>query len=312
MNQLEPSCDTSGLSEPDLTKRAGTVLANAPKVGARVYIKPEDIPSGNEHLNTLFTVELFMAKNGMGEATQEEKLAASKMLEDDDEGMREERSFKTWINSLKLPGVKKVNNLYEECRSAIILLKMIDTIKPGSVNWKNVELKTKNPFKIGVNCQEVIDSSKRSGYSVISIGNKDIQEGKKKHILALVWQLMKAHTLKVIGEKSEEDLIAWANSKVSDARKIKSLKDKKINDGLFFIELLAAIEPRCIRWDLVNKENIDDKGREMNAKYVLSVARGLGAMIFVVWEDITEVKSKLLLTLLASLYDVAEKREKKE
>jgi len=252
-----------------------------------------------------------MANNGMGEATQEEKMTANKLLEDDDEGAREERSFKTWINSLKLEDVKKVNNLYEECRSAILLLKMIDKIKPGTVDWKKVELKTKNPFKIGVNCQEVIDASKRSGYSIISIGNKDIQEGKKKHILAIVWQLMKAHTLKIIGEKSEEDLISWANSKVSDDKKIKSLKEKKLNDGLFWIELLASIEPRCIRWDLVVKDNLTDKDKEMNAKYALSVARGLGAMIFVVWEDITEVKSKLLLTFLASLYDVAKNREKK-
>ena len=312
LNQLDPNCDTSGLGEPDLKKRAATVLNNAPKIGAQVYIKDEDIPSGNEHLNTLFTCELFMANNGMGEPTQEEKMAAAKMLEDDDEGGREERSFRTWINSLKLEGVKKVNNLYEECRSAILLLKMIDKIKPGTVEWKKVELKTKNPFKIGVNCQEVIDASKRSGYSIISIGNKDIQEGKKKHILAIVWQLMRAHTLKIIGEKSEEELIAWANSKVPAERKIKSLKEKKLNDGLFWIELLAAIEPRCIRWDLVIKDNLDDKGKEMNAKYALSVARGLGAMIFVVWEDITEVKSKLLLTFLASLYDVAKTRESKK
>ena len=312
INQLEPSCDTSALGEGDLVKRAGIVLDNAPKVGAEVYIVAEDIPSANERLNTLFTAELFMAKNGMGEATAEEKMKANKLLDDDEEGGREERSFRTWINSLKLEGVKKVNNLYEECRSAILLLKMIDKIKPGTVQWKKVELKTKNPFKIGVNCQEVIDASKRSGYSIISIGNKDIQEGKKKHILAIVWQLMRAHTLKVIGEKSEEELIAWANSKVPEARRIKSLKEKKLNDGLFWIELLAAIEPRCIRWDLVSKENLQDKDREMNAKYALSVARGLGAMIFVVWEDITEVKSKLLLTFLASLYDVAQTRANKK
>ena len=50
----------------------------------------------------------------------------------------------------------------------------------------------------------------------------------------------------------------------------------------------------------------------MNAKYALSVARGLGALIFVVWEDITEVKSKLLLTFLASIYDVAQNRQQKK
>ena len=313
LNQLDEKCDKSALDEADLTARAGKVLDNARKINAKVYIKDQDIADGNEHLNRFFTAELFMANHGLGEATKEEKMMANKLLDDDEEGGREERSFRTWINSLKLEGVKKVNNLYEECRNAILLLKMIDKIKPGTVNWKIVELKNlKNPFKVGVNCQEAIDASKKSGYSIISIGNKDIQEGKKKHILAIVWQLMRAHTLKVIGERSEEELIAWANGKVSEGRKIKSLKEKKLSDGLFWIELLAAIEPRCIRWEFVVKDNPNDKDKEMNAKYALSVARGLGALIFVVWEDITEVKSKLLLTFLASLYDVAQTRDKKE
>ena len=219
----------------------------------------------------------------MGEATSKEKKIDKKILDDDEEGAREERSFRTWTNSLKLEGIKKVNNLYEECRSAILILKMIDKIKPGAVQWKKVELKTKNPFKIGVNCQEVIDASKRSGYNIISIDNKDIQEGKKKHILAVVWQIMRAHTLKVVGGKSEEELIKWANSKVSEGRRIKSLKEK-----------------------------LHDKDREMNAKYALSVARGLGAMNFLFWEGITEVKPKLLLTFLASLYDVEQKLSNKK
>ena len=313
LNILNEGCDKSALDEEDLLVRAGKVLENAPKIGANVFIKDVDIPSGNEHLNKFFSAELFMANHGLGEATSEEKMLANKLLDDDEEGGREERSFRTWINSLKLEGVKKVNNLYEECRNAILLLKMIDKIKPGTVNWKIVELKNlKNPFKVGVNCQEAIDASKRSGYKIVSIGNKDIQEGRKKHILAIVWQLMRAHTLKVIGERSEEELIEWANSKIPEERRIKNLKERKLSDGLFWIDLLAAIEPRCIRWDLIVKENPSDKDKEMNAKYALSVARGLGAMIFVVWEDITEVKSKLLLTFLASLYDVAQTRAKKE
>ena len=313
LNQLNGDCDKSALDETDPIVRAGKVLENAPKIGAKVYIKDVDISNGNEHLNRFFTAGLFMANHGLGEATQEEKMLANKLLDDDEEGDREERSFRTWINSLKLDGVKKVNNLYQECRNAILLLKIIDKIKPGTVNWKIVELKNlKNPFKVGVNCQEAIDASKRSGYSIISIGNKDIQEGRKKHILAIVWQLMRAHTLKVIGERSEDELISWANEKVSKERRIKNLKEKKLNDGLFWIELLAAIEPRSIRWDFVVKENPNDKDKEMNAKYALSVARGLGALIFVVWEDITEVKSKLLLTFLASIYDVAQTRAKKD
>ena len=245
-----------------------------------------------------------MANNGMGEATQEEKMTAAKILEDDDEGGREERSFRTWINSLKLEGVKKVNNLYEECRSAILLLKMIDKIKPGTVEWKKVELKTKNPFKIGVNCQEVIDASKRSGYSIISIGNKDIQDGKKKHILAIVWQLMRAHSLQVIGNKTEEELVAWGNDRVDSQYKVKSLKDKKLCNSLYFIHIMKSIEPRSINWEIVMEGRDDDEAKENNAKYAISIARKLGATVFLVWEDIAEVKSKLLLTLLASIYEV--------
>ena len=115
--------------------------------------------------------------------------------------------------------------------------------------------------------------------------------------------------LKKIGNKSEQDLINWANSKIPTERKIQNLKEKKLNDGLFWIYLLSAIEPKSINWDFVVVDNPSDKDKEMNAKYLLSVARKLGAIIFVDWKDITEVNEKLLLTLLASLYEIDQKRE---
>lgn len=45
---------------------------------------------------------------------------------------------------------------------------------------------------------------------------------------------------------------------------------------------------------------VTPKDKEMNAKYVLSVARKLGATIFIIWEDIAEVKPKMILLLIAS------------
>ena len=54
---------------------------------------------------------------------------------------------------MKLEGFRKLKNLYEEWRNVILLIKMIDKIKPGTVEWKKVELETKNPFKIRVNYQ---------------------------------------------------------------------------------------------------------------------------------------------------------------
>ena len=45
-----------------------------------------------------------------------------------------------WINSLGLEDVY-VNNLYEECKDGLLLLKVMDRIEKGIVDWKKVEKK---------------------------------------------------------------------------------------------------------------------------------------------------------------------------
>lgn len=178
-------------------QRAEKVIEYASKLGTKVFIKSKDIISGNENLNKLFIAELFMAIHGLGEATNEEKMALNKLLDATDEIIREEIILRNWINSLKLKGVKKINNLFQDCRDGIILLKLIDTMNPGNVNWKLVEFKNlKNPSKVGRNCQVVIDSIKRCGYKIANIRNKDIQDGNKVMIIYLVNKLMIQYILK--------------------------------------------------------------------------------------------------------------------
>lgn len=45
-----------------------------------------------------------------------------------------------------------------------------------------------------------------------------------------------------------------------------------------------------------------DEDKVLNAKYAISNARKVGACVFLVPEDITEVNSKMLLTFTASLW----------
>ena len=40
----------------------------------------------------------------------------------------------------------------------------------------------------------------------------------------------------------------------------------------------------------------------MNAKYAISIARKLGAIIFMVWDDIPKLNKKMLLIFVCSLY----------
>jgi plastin-1 len=55
-------------------------------------------------------------------------------------------------------------------------------------------------------------------------------------------------------------------------------------------------------------ENDDQK--TMNAKYAISIARKLGAVIFLVWEDVLELNQKMMLIFIASLYELKEESAK--
>jgi len=66
------------------------------------------------------------------------------------------------------------------------------------------------------------------------------------------------------------------------------------------VDLLSAVEPKCINLAMVTP-GTSEQEREMNAKYVISIARKLGCSIFLLWEDVVEVNSKMILVFVASL-----------
>ncbi|RZC46139.1 hypothetical protein C5167_039090 [Papaver somniferum] len=76
--------------------------------------------------------------------------------------------------------------------------------------------------------------------------------------------------------------------------------DKNLSSGRFFLELLSAVEPRVVNWNLVTR-GVTDEEKKLNATYIISVARKLGCSIFLLPEDIIEVNQKMLLTLTASI-----------
>jgi plastin-1 len=67
------------------------------------------------------------------------------------------------------------------------------------------------------------------------------------------------------------------------------LQDKSLSSGQFFLDLLSAIEPRVVNWYLVTAGQTQED-KESNAKYIISVARKLGCSIFLLWDDIVEVR----------------------
>jgi plastin-1 len=298
-------CDRSPLKESDLTERAEKMLVNADKVDCRKYITPRDVVHGNSKLNLAFVANAFNTLPALDPMTEDEEAQYAELMDFDQEGTREERSFRFWIQSLDV----EVNHLFEDVRDGVILLKVFDVIAPGCVNWKRVNKVCKNKFKKIENVNYVIDIGKDLRFSLVNIGGMDILDGNRKLILALVWQMMRHNILEMLrnlggGKRITEDgLVKWANSHVAKAgksSKITSFQDKSLANGLFLLDLCAAVSPRSVNDEAILPGETDED-KELNAKYAISVARKMGATLFLLWEDIVEINPKMIMTFVAGM-----------
>jgi len=313
LNQINPKkCDRSALDMKNVTERAGKVLRNAKNCGVKVFIKPKNIVEGNERLNLAFTASVFNHMPGLDPVTEEEEKEFAGLMDDDEGDMREERAFRMWINTLGIGDVY-INNLFEDCRDGLVLLKVMDKLQPGIVSWKKVEKKPKNKFKKISNCNYVVVLGKSLKFSLVSTGGSDITDANKKLILGLVWQMMRFNTVQFLNKLAkktgrsleDKDIIQWANDKVAgyaDGQKmqISRFNDPVLEDGIYLLDLLAAVGGPIVDPDIVT-EGGNDEDKLLNARYAISIARKLGCTIFLLPEDIVEVRSKMIMTFIAAV-----------
>jgi plastin-1 len=293
---------TEGIDDEDLTARAQKVIANSLALGVPEIVSAHDITQGNAKVNTLFVAAIFNTKHGLEDLTEEEYQAAG-MIDDDVAGTAEERAFRFWINSLNIEGVY-VDDLFSDFNDGILLNKVIHRINDQIVDWKKIDMAPNNDFKKNINNNHGVDNAKKLGIKVIGIGGSDLTKKDRKSILAIVWQLVRMHYLLLIGDKSEDDLVAWANELVAGKEaNIANLKDKSMSNGRFLLHVCGGIEPRAVNWEIMT-DGATEEDLQNNAKYVTSVARKLGAVIFCVWEDIVNVNSKQMLIFLATMNEI--------
>ncbi|XP_057705894.1 plastin-3-like isoform X2 [Corythoichthys intestinalis] len=297
--------DMTGLYEKDLTKRAEYMLEQADLLGARQFVTATDVVCGNAKLNMAFVATLFNKHPDLTKPENQDWNLESET--------REERTFRNWMNSL---GVSpRVNHIYGDLQDAMAILQLYEKSKV-QVDWDSKV--NMPPFKaVGgghlkkiENCNYAVELGKNAaGFSLVGIAGQDLYDGNSKLTLALVWQLMRRYTLNLLedlgdGEVAGEDLIiAWVNKTLSEAGKtssIKSFKDKSLNTSIPVLDLIDAIQPGSVNFELVQKDKTDaDKLK--NAKYAISMARKIGAKVYALPEDLVEINPKMVMTIFACL-----------
>ncbi|GBE87635.1 Fimbrin [Sparassis crispa] len=175
-------------------------------------------------------------------------------------------------------------------------------------------------FKQVENCNYAVDLARQNGMHMVGIQGADITDGTKTLVLGLVWQLMRMNITKTLSSLSKSgqgrpisdtEILKWANSTAQKSRPgvkpIRSFKDPSLTTGLFFLDLLEALRPGIVDPTLVIgvSDHGDYEERRQNAKLAISIARKMNTLIFLVPEDIVDVRPRLLMTFVGSLMAIA-------
>jgi plastin-1 len=319
LNQLKPEiCSRSPLQTNDLMQRAEQVLDNADKLDCRKFLTPKSLVAGNPKLNLAFVANLFNTHPGLEPITEEEKAD----IEDfDAEGEREARVFTLWLNSLDVQPT--VVSFYDDLRDGTILLQAYDKVIPGSVNWRHCNKRPASGnelmrFKAVENTNYAVEIGKQNRFSLVGIQGADITDGQRLLTLGMVWQLMRkdiVNTLSALAQRmgkreiSDSDMVTWANGmskKGGKSSAIRSFKDSTLGNGIFLLDVLNGMKSSYVDYDMVASGRNDDEAYA-NAKLAISIARKMGATIWLVPEDICNVRSRLIVTFIGSLMATAEK-----
>lgn len=318
LNQLAPDqCSRSPLNTHDIYQRAEEVLQNADKLECRKFLTPKSLVAGNPKLNLAFVAHLFNTHPGLDALTEEEKVEIDDF---DAEGEREARVFTLWLNSLDVQPA--VNSLFDDLRDGTVLLQAYDKVIPGCVQWRYVNKPPAHGgevmrFRAVENANYAVELGKQNRFSLVGIQGADIVDGQRTLTLAITWQLMRrdiTRTLQGLAKKvgmaeiTDAYMLKWANEMTKRGGKgssIRSFKDQSLGTGVFLLDVLNGMKNGYVDYALVNIGRTEDDAY-LNAKLSISIARKMGATIWLVPEDIVSVRSRLIVTFLGSLMATSE------
>jgi len=242
---------------------------------------------------------------------------------------------KDLANVLPLAGM----DLFEKVRDGILLSKVVNQIKPNTVNTSkltyNINMAevengaapgSKAIFEVTANQNAFLEGAAKLGIKIVNIGAQDLINGSHDLVLGVVWQIIRAHLLQNVDILSHPELIRlmerhenlktlidigpeallirWFNyhlRRANSQRKVGSFSES-IKDSENYLTLMQQIAPKLVDPAKVEAALVT-KDLEERAKIVLEIAEALNCRKFVTAKDIVSGNSRLNLAFTATLFN---------
>lgn len=210
------------------------------------------------------------------------------------------------------------NDVYEKHDDGLILIKLVNFIKQGTIDEKFVNKAAKlNLDKKTENINYAIKGAKKLGCVMENIGSNDIIEGRSKIIMPLLWQIAKMKFVENISTDNVDPLIfdqeflseqsppekiilIWLNyhlrnSSYTDV--VNNFDQDILNKPEIFLFILNQLNSKiCLIKDF-------DNDRVFLSEYILSISRSHGVLTTHNANDIFNGNSIQMLGFLSQIYN---------
>ncbi|KAH3823706.1 uncharacterized protein LOC127830990 isoform X2 [Dreissena polymorpha] len=222
----------------------------------------------------------------------------------------QKKVFTKWANSVLEKAELKINDLFEDLRDGIILIKLLEIISRqpiGKPNRRNLRVqKAENINK----CLQFL----RTKVIVENIGAEDIMDGNRRLTLGLIWTIIRLFTFRDIKPETEgaadksidtnsaaNALLLWCQRKTAEYHGVQVTNfTNSWSNGLAFNALIHAHRP-----DLVDFKKLvaaDHVGNLNNAFNVAVNELGIPNILDAEDVDTASPDEKTIMTYVASYY----------
>ncbi|EGC29900.1 hypothetical protein DICPUDRAFT_99698 [Dictyostelium purpureum] len=301
------------LKESDWEKRAEIVIEMSKALGCMPLMSARDIvETENSQLNKLFVCEIMRVCPCL--PTYQFRLDVEQLddqvQKSKDQGNNDGELLK-WVNELGVSGdMGEVKHLLDDFKSGYLFLKVLEKVTPaGTLDPKKFRTNPTSVFKMVELCNYTMEICHKLKFNLAGIAGTDLANGDIRANRAILNQIRRHIGVQTVVDSvisNQSAALKWANSKIHPdillkVKSIQSFKDQFLQDGLFLLELLSAIESNSVDKKHIQQNATTEEKQQSNCRYFLSCAWSVGIPLKVLWEDVQKVRSKSIKHIIETL-----------